>query len=109
MIRAGASIGIGKIAEVGIDCILPTNNTVPGSIENPIIGFGGDIYAAPWIKFQAGFLTGGLYGTQIPLGVIIIAPSGRYEAGIASRDAITFFTQKGPTISLSTGFVRFRF
>lgn len=109
MIRAGASIGIGKIAEVGIDCILPTNNTVPGSIENPIIGFGGDIYAAPWIKFQAGFLTGGLYGTQIPLGVIFIAPSGKYEAGIASRDAITFFTQKGPTISLSTGFIRFRF
>jgi hypothetical protein len=109
MIRAGASIGLGRIAEIGIDCILPTDNTIPGSIEKPIIGFGGDIYAAPWIKFQAGFLTGGNYGSQVPVGVIFIAPGGKYEAGIASRDAITFFTQNGPTISLSTGFVRMRF
>lgn len=109
MIRAGASIGLGRIAEIGIDCILPTDNTIPGSIEKPIIGFGGDIYAAPWVKFQAGFITGGNYGTQIPVGVIFIAPGGKYEAGIASRDAITFFTQNGPTISLSTGFIRMRF
>lgn len=109
MFRMGASIGLGRIAEVGVDCIVPTTTGVPGSIKNPIIGLGGDIYAAPWIKFQTGFITGGNYGPQIPVGVIFIAPGGKYEAGIASRDAITFFTQKGPTISLSTGFIRMRF
>jgi len=109
MFRAGASLGLGKIAEIGIDVIVPTTTGIPGTITNPIIGFGGDIYAAPWIKFQAGFLTGGNYDMQIPIGVIFIAPGGKYEAGIASRDAITFFTQKGPTISLSTGFIRMRF
>jgi hypothetical protein len=109
MVRAGASIGLGKIAEIGIDCIVPTNTGIPGTITNPIIGFGGDIYAAPWIKLQAGFIAGGNYDVQIPVGMIFIAPGGKYEAGIASRDAITFFTQKGPTISLSTGFIRMRF
>lgn len=109
MFRAGASLQLGKIAEIGVDCIVPTTTGIPGTIKNPIIGFGGDIYAAPWIKFQAGVLHGGNYSTQIPVGVIFIAPGGKYEAGIASRDAITFFTQKGPTISLSTGFIRMRF
>lgn len=107
--RMGASIGLGKIAEIGVDCIVPTTTGIPGTINNPIIGFGGDIWAAPWVKFQAGFLTGGNYGNQIPVGIIFVAPGGKYEAGIASRDAITFFTQKGPTISLSTGFIRMRF
>lgn len=109
MFRAGASIGLGKIAEIGVDFLVPTTTGIPGTITNPIIGVGGDIWAAPWVKFQAGFITGGNYGNQIPLGIIFVAPGGKYEAGIASRDAITFFTQKGPTISLSTGFVRMRF
>ncbi len=109
MFRAGASIGIGKIAELGIDCIVPTTSGIPGTIENPIIGIGGDLWLAPWVKFQAGFITGGNYSNQIPVGLIFTAPGGKYEAGIASRDAITFFVQKGPTISLSTGFIRMRF
>jgi len=109
MFRAGASIGIGKIAELGVDCIVPTTSGIPGTITNPIIGIGGDLWLAPWVRFQAGFITGGNYDAQIPVGLIFVAPGGKYEAGIASRDAITFFTQKGPTISLSTGFIRVRF
>jgi len=109
VVRAGASIGIGKIAELGVDCIIPTTTGIPGTITNPIIGIGGDLWLAPWVKFQAGYITGGNYDAQIPVGLIFVARSGKYEAGIASRDAITFFTQKGPTISLSTGFIRMRF
>jgi hypothetical protein len=109
MVRAGASLKLGKLAEVGVDCIVPTNNTIPGTITNPIVGMGGDLMPLPWLKIQAGFITGGNYSYQVPVGLIFIAPGGAYEAGIASRDAITFFTQKGPTISLSTGFLRFRF
>jgi hypothetical protein len=110
--RTGASFVIGKVAELGIDCIFPLNPDNPdvaGQIKKPLIGFGGDITPVKWVKFQAGFITGGNYKFSIPLGIIFTAKNGTYEAGVASRDAITFFTQSGPTLSLSTGFMRFRF
>ncbi len=109
MVRAGASLLLGKIAHLGVDFVMPTNSNVPGTIKNPIIGIGGDITPVPWLRLQAGFITGGNYDYQIPVGFVIIAPGGAYEMGIASRDAITFFTQHGPTLSLSTGFIRMRF
>ncbi|HXB40414.1 MAG TPA: DUF5723 family protein [Bacteroidia bacterium] len=109
MVRAGASMLLGKKAEVGVDFIIPTNSTIPGSYTNPIIGLGGDFMPVKWLKLQGGFITGGNYPFQIPMGIIFVGNGGAYEAGIASRDAITFFTQKGPTISLSTGFIRMRF
>jgi hypothetical protein len=107
--RAGASFVFGKVAELGVDCIFPLDPNVPGQMKKPMIGFGGDIMPVKWVKFQAGFITGGNYKFSIPLGIIFVAKNGTYEAGVASRDAITFFTQHGPTISLSTGFMRFRF
>ncbi|HWY37073.1 MAG TPA: DUF5723 family protein, partial [Bacteroidia bacterium] len=73
MMRAGASIMLGKMAEVGIDCIIPTNNTIPGTIKNPIIGMGGDFMPLPWLKLQGGFITGGNYKYQIPVGIMFIA------------------------------------
>lgn len=106
--RTGASFVIGRVAEIGIDCIFPTSD-VPGKLNKPLIGFGGDVYPVKWLKLQAGFITGGNYDFSIPLGIIFIAKEGTYECGIASRDAVTFFTQDGPTLSLSTGFLRFRF
>ncbi|MFZ5554919.1 MAG: DUF5723 family protein [Bacteroidota bacterium] len=107
-VRAGASLQIGKKVQLGVDAILPTNE-VPGSYENAIIGFGGDVAPAPWVRFSAGFLTGGNYGFQVPVGVTFIGGDGRWEGGVASRDVVTFFTQNGPTLSLSIGFLRFRF
>ena len=110
MIRAGASIVLGKIAEVGVDFVMPvTSNAVPGSIQNPVISVGGDIMPVKWLKFQAGFVAGGNYGYQVPLGIMFIGKGGSYEAGIASRDVVTFFTQHGPNLSLSMGFMRMRF
>lgn len=108
MFRFGGSLMIKKLAEIGFDIILPMN-TVAGNFNKPVIGFGGDIMPIRWIKLQAGFVVGGNYDFSIPLGIIFITKGGRYEAGIASRDAVTFFTQNGPTISFSTGFMRFRF
>ena len=49
------------------------------------------------------------YQVSIPVGLTFIAGNGTWEGGIASRDAVTFFTQNGPTLSFSTGFLRFRF
>lgn len=108
MLRAGASLKVGKKVELGVDAIMPFNE-VSGSYEKAVIGFGGDVAPAKWIKLSAGFVTGGNYGFQIPVGLTLIGGMGSYEFGIASRDAINFFTQNGPTLSLSTGFMRFRF
>ncbi|CAG5080843.1 DUF5723 family protein [Parvicella tangerina] len=107
--RFGASFLIGEIAQVGVDVIAPMNDESPASLEKAIIGFGGDVKPIPWLRLSAGFMTGGNYDFSIPLGLTVITQKGTWEAGIASRDAITFFTQNGPTLSLSTGFMRFRF
>ena len=80
-----------------------------GNLNKAIIGVGGDVYPFDWLRISAGFITGGNYDVQIPLGLTFIAGGGSWEGGIASRDAITFFVQNGPTLSLSTGFMRFRF
>jgi hypothetical protein len=109
MLRAGASLLLGKQFEVGVDAVVPTNSTVPGSIKNPILALGGDFMPVKWLKLQTGFVVGGNYPYQIPLGIVFIAKDGHYEAGISSRDAVVFFTQQGPTMSVSMGFMRFRF
>ncbi len=107
-IRFGASYRFGKIAELGFDMIMP-GNEVPGNLEKTLIGFGGNINPIPWLQLQAGFMTGGNYDFQLPVGFVITPPSGTYEFGLASRDAVTFFAKNGPTLSLSFGFMRFRF
>jgi hypothetical protein len=107
--RAGASLVLGKKGEIGVDFIVPLNSNNPGSFQDPVISIGGDFMPIKWLKLQAGFVHGGYYGNQIPLGIIFVAKGGAYEAGIASRDIVTFFTQSGPNLSLSMGFMRVRF
>lgn len=106
--RAGASLRFNEKIEIGCDLLLPTN-TVPGSLEGALFGLGADITPIPWLNLSGGFVTGGNYDFQIPIGITLIAKNGSYEVGVASRDAITFFAQNGPTLSMSMGFMRFRF
>jgi hypothetical protein len=107
-IRLGASYSFGTALELGVDVVAPFNEEV-GSIEKPLIGLGGNVFPASWFRFSMGFLTGGNYDFKIPAGIGFITKNGSWEFGIASRDMITFFTEKDPTISLSTGFLRSRF
>lgn len=107
LFRFGASIELGKIAHIGFDALFPVNETA-GSLESPLFGFGGDVSPIKWLRLSAGFMTGGNYDFQVPLGLTFVAPGGTYEFGIASRDAVTFFAQNGPTLSWSMGFLRFR-
>ena len=107
-IRFGSSFRFGEKLEVGADIIIP-GNEVPGNLDKAIIGIGGDITPLPWVRFSAGVVTGGNYDFQLPLGITFRSSSGSWEGGIASRDAITFFTQNGPTLSAAFGFTRFRF
>ena len=110
VVRFGASMEFSKKIEIGFDMILPTTSVPgPGDIGNAIIGVGGDVQPIPWLRLSAGVMTGGYYDFSVPLGLTLVLGKGSFEAGIASRDAITFFTQNGPTLSLSTGFMRFRF
>jgi hypothetical protein len=108
MMRFGASYRFSDKLEVGADIIIP-GNEVPGNLDRAIIGIGGDVSPVKWLRLSAGMVTGGNYDFQLPLGVMFRSPSGSWEGGIASRDAITFFTQNGPTLSTAFGFSRFRF
>lgn len=108
--RAGASLMLHRKFEVGVDMIVPVvSYQVPGSFKDPVLSFGLDWMPVRWLKLQGGFVHGGNYGNQVPIGIIFVTGGGTYEAGIASRDAVIFFTHNGPTLSISTGFLRFRF
>ncbi|MCB0763795.1 MAG: DUF5723 family protein [Flavobacteriales bacterium] len=106
--RIGLGRVFGELAEIGVDVVLPLNDE-PGSLMEPVIGVGGDVRPFQWVQFSMGLVTGGTYDTKLPVGVTFIAGDGTWEAGVASRDAITFFTDRNPTVSLSMGFLRFRF
>lgn len=108
-LRFGASIELGKFAHLGAEIVAPFNN-VPGSINGFAYGIGGDIkLAGGKIILMAGLTGGGNYSTQVPLGINFCFGEGAYEVGIASRDAVTFFSKNSPTISAAFGFARFRF
>ncbi|MBN4072598.1 hypothetical protein JYT74_01030 [Crocinitomix catalasitica] len=108
-LRFGASIELGKLAEIGAEMIAPFND-VPGSVNGFAWGLGGDVkLVGGKIILMLGLTGGGGYDYQLPMGVNFVLGEGSYEFGIASRDAVTFFTQNKPTISAAFGFARFRF
>jgi hypothetical protein len=108
-LRFGASIELGKFAHIGAEIVAPFND-VPGSINGFAYGLGGDIKLAKGkVILMAGFTGGGGYDMQVPLGINFCFGGGAYEVGVASRDAVTFFSQNSPTISAAFGFARVRF
>ena len=108
-IRFGASIDFGKIASVGVDFVAPFNNENPGGIENAVFSLGGDIRPAKWLVISAGYLGGGIYKHNIPVGINFVLGGGTYEFGISSRDALSFFLDGSNSVSTAFGVARFRF
>ena len=106
--RAGASFQASEKFEAGFDIVIPANN-VAGNYEKALIAIGFDIIPIPWLRLSSGLSTGGNYGYNLPLGVVLMLSEGAWEIGVASRDAFTFFNESRPNLSLSTGFLRFRF
>ncbi len=92
--------------------VTPFDRAIPGSINGFAWGAGGDIIipvGKNQIFIMAGVTGGGGYDIQVPLGINFVLGGGAYEVGIASRDAVTFFSQNSPTISAAFGFARVRF
>jgi hypothetical protein len=106
-IRLGAGWHIEDKLRVGVDMVLPANDEL-SNLDKAVVAVGGDFIPMPWLVLSAGFINGGNYDFKIPAGVTFVIGGGTWEAGIASRDIITFFSETQPTVSFSTGFLRFR-
>lgn len=107
--RFGASFQPFKFLHFGFDMIAPFDNSTPGSIQNPVYSFGGEIKILKRIVLSAGYFGGGIYQNNIPVGINFILKDGAYEVGISSRDALRFFSENAHSISSAFGFTRFRF
>lgn len=110
MLRVGASYVLEDKAEVGFDVVLPLN-TAAGNFDRPVIALGGDFKPVRWIRLSTGMAWGGNTKSKanIPFGITFVAgENGTWEAGVASRDIITYISQSGPHYSLAFGFFRFR-
>jgi len=107
--RLGASFQPFKFLHFGFDLVAPFNKEVPGSIQNAIYSFGGEVKVLKRIALNAGYFGGGIYQNNIPVGINFILKEGAYEFGISSRDALRFFTKDAHSISTAFGFARFRF
>jgi len=110
LFRLGGSIElIRNRLDVGVDVVAPFDRSAPGSLQNAIFAVGGDVRVLKWLQFNVGYLGGGIYQHNIPIGVNFILGDGAYEVGISSRDALSFFLSNSNSISTAFGFARFRF
>ncbi len=95
---------------VGIEAVFPLND-VAGNFQKPVFSVGGEYKIGAWLRLGSGFLFGGNYGNSLlmPFGITFITSGGIWEMGVASRDITTYIKSSNPVLSLSTGFLRFRF
>lgn len=107
--RFGASFEPFRFLRFGMDIVAPFNSENPGSLQNAVYSFGGDIRPLKWVALSVGYYGGGIYKSNIPVGITFTLKGGAYECGIASRDALTFFTKNTHSVSTAFGFARFRF
>lgn len=107
--RLGGSIELGQRIRLGMDIVGPFNQDNPGSLQNPVFSFGGDIKPVKWLRLSMGYLGGGIYKHNMPVGINFILGGGTYEFGFSSRDALTFFLDDSNSISSAFGFARVRF
>lgn len=107
--RLGTSIELGDRVRLGMDIVGPFDRDNPGSLQSPVFSFGGDIKPVKWLRLSMGYLGGGIYKHNMPVGINFILGGGTYEFGISSRDALTFFLDGSNSISSAFGFARMRF
>lgn len=104
-LRLGASMKVSEMLNVGVDAVIPTND-VAGNYTTPMFGVGAELTLIKFLHLSAGVSAGGGYAYNIPGGIGF--DFGLWEAGIATRDMMTWFGQESPTVSIATGFLRFK-
>jgi len=110
-LRAGGSYLLNNKFEFGTELYFPMNK-VPGAYDKMIFGLGTRLMPVKWFRFSMGVVTGGLTGTNVPMGISLFPfnnESFSWEVGIAIRDITTYFSQDSPTISMAMGLLRFSF
>ena len=107
--RVGASMDFGKIFTLGVDVVAPFDRTRPGSISNPVFSVGGELRPVKWLCLSAGYFGGGIYRSNIPVGIKFVLKNGAYEFGISSYDALSFFMNNSNSFSAAMGVARIRF
>jgi hypothetical protein len=107
-LRLGASWMPIKQIHVGMDIIAPFNKSNPASLQNGIFALGIDLRPIKWVSLNAGYVSGGIYQGNVPMGINFILKGGSYEFGIASRDIVHFLTRNGNSVSTAFGFARIR-
>jgi hypothetical protein len=108
-IRIGGEYQIIPLVQVGLDVVAPFNETLPGSYDKAVLGFGGIISPAKWIDISAGFVTGADVGSNYPLGLTfypIRKKSAAWAVGLATRDISTIWRQEDIMASVVFGFFR---
>ncbi len=103
--RIGASLKLGDFIDVGVDGVFPMND-VAGAYTSPLFGIGGQVKILGILKPSIGLTSGGGYATNIPAGLTF--DFDIWEAGIASRDILTWFGEARPNVSVAFGFLRFK-
>lgn len=104
-LRIGGSVKLSETLDVGLDAVFPTNE-VAGNYTTPVLGIGAQLRLIKFLKLSAGISAGGGYAYNIPGGIGF--DFGLWEAGIATRDMMTWFGQESPTVSVAFGFLRFK-
>jgi hypothetical protein len=107
--RIGASFVPMNRLRLGIDVVAPFDKENPGSLQNAVVSVGGDFAPLKWLVLNAGYFGGGVYKSNVPLGITFVLRDGAYEFGFASRDALSFFTKNSHSVSLAMCIARFRF
>ena len=104
-LRMGGSVKFSDALQVGLDAVFPVN-TVAGNLTTPVLGIGAQMRLLKVLKLSAGISAGGGYAYNIPAGIGV--DFGLWEAGVASRDIVTWFGEESPTVSFAFGFLRFK-
>ncbi len=111
-LRFGASHQPIEELVFGLEFLMPFDSNIPGAYVNPYYAAGTQYNPVKWFQLSLGFSYGGGYGLNIPMGFTFRPVNNDnvcWEAGIASRDMLTWFKQTDPVVSVVFGFLRFSF
>ncbi len=104
-LRLGASLKINDLLDIGLDAVFPMNE-VAGAIETPVIGVGAQLTLFEILNLSAGLSAGGGYAYNVPAGIGLDFKI--WEIGVATRDALTWFGETSPNVSMAIGVLRFK-